>query len=156
MGRAKVPKVKGTASAAAPEEKEDREPVRVKNLYEAGALKGALDDVAREVVLDAGYEEDVFITNTKIILGVAAISAALYAQFGPGKFPSTWWTVFGCVVAYLILTLAMNLFTSKMEGDAFLVTRPFRGCKGLRVCSRLPRYSDQYSLALVDRSDPSL
>ncbi|KXZ52744.1 hypothetical protein GPECTOR_8g136 [Gonium pectorale] len=138
-----------------PEEPVPGEPVQVKNLYEAGALKQALDDAAREVVLDAGYDEDIVISNIKIGLGIAAIGSALISQFGPGKFPGNWWMVFTCVVAYLILTLLMNLYSWKVEGEAFLVTRPFRGSKGLRVSSRMARYSDEYVLAMADRADPT-
>ncbi len=47
---------------------------------------------------------------------------ALYAQFGPGKFPSTWYTVFYCVVCYIFVTLILNVFCYVKEGDAFLIT----------------------------------
>ncbi|GFR43923.1 hypothetical protein Agub_g5059 [Astrephomene gubernaculifera] len=153
MGRSKS---QAKSSVKQPEEPSPTEPISVGNLYEGGALKQTLDEVAREAVLDAGYEEDIRISNIKILLGLAAIGCALYAQFGPGKFPANWWAVFGCVVAYLVLTIAMNIYSWRMEADAFLVTRPFRGSKGLRVASRMDRFSDAYSLVITDRADPQL
>ncbi len=60
------------------------------------------------------------------MLHTRSIGAGLLSQFGPGKFPGNWWMVFGCVVAYLVLTTALNLYSWKVEGEAFLVTRPFR------------------------------
>ncbi|GLC37872.1 hypothetical protein PLESTB_001485100 [Pleodorina starrii] len=133
-----------------------REPIRISNLYEAGVLKGTLDDVAREVVLDHGYEEDIVINNVKIVLGLVAIAAAAYSQFGPGKFPANWWMVFSCVILYIVLTFAMNIYSWKMEGDAFLVTKPFRGGQGVRLSSRMARFSCEYTLVLTDREDPNL
>jgi Microsomal signal peptidase 25 kDa subunit (SPC25) len=54
---------------------------------------------------------------------LCSILVALYAQFGPGKFPKNWWAVFACVVSYVALTLFLNWFCQKYEGDAFLVTK---------------------------------
>ncbi|KAG2453530.1 hypothetical protein HYH02_001749 [Chlamydomonas schloesseri] len=96
------------------------------------------------------------VSNIKLALGFTAIGAGLLSQFGPGKFPGNWWMVFGCVVAYLVLTTALNLYSWKVEGEAFLVTRPFRGGKGVRVSSRMGRWSDEFTLVITDREDPSL
>ncbi|PNW75367.1 hypothetical protein CHLRE_12g524200v5 [Chlamydomonas reinhardtii] len=155
MGRAK-PAAAKAASPAKPAEEDAPEPIKLTNLYDAGALKGALDEVAREVVLDAGFNEDVMVSNIKLLLGFTAIGSGLLAQFGPGKFPANWWMVFGCVVAYLVLTTLLNLYSWKVEGEAFLVTRPFRGGKGVRVSSRMGRWSDEFTLVITDREDPSL
>ncbi len=54
------------------------------------------------------------------------VAAALYSQFGPGKFPANWWQVFACVVTYIVLTLALNMYSWQVEGDAFLLTTPFK------------------------------
>jgi len=118
-------------------------------------LKAALDTVSRDIVLEHGYEENTTISNTKIGLGVAAILFALYAQFGPGKFPANWWQVLVCVVCYVILTTILNYYVGKNEGDAHLVTRARRGEQGsLRLSSRMDRYDDQYSLIMHNGSVP--
>lgn len=95
MGRAK-PAAAKAASPAKPAEEDAPEPIKLTNLYDAGALKGALDEVAREasselhslpahdlsaiscshravqVVLDAGFNEDVMVSNIKLLLGFTA------------------------------------------------------------------------------------
>lgn len=55
---------------------------------------------------------------------VCSIAVALYSQFGPGKFPDTWWTILACVVVYVILTVTLHLFSWRHEGEAFLLTKP--------------------------------
>ncbi|EFJ45361.1 hypothetical protein VOLCADRAFT_105904 [Volvox carteri f. nagariensis] len=151
MGRSKKPEpVKPIAPEPA------REPIRLTNLYDAGILKGTLDEFAREVILDYGHQEDVMINNVKIGLGIAAMAIAAFSHFGPGKFPANWWMVFGCVVSYILLTFVMNIYSWKMEGDAFLVTKPFRNGKGLRLSSRMGRFSNEYTLVLTGREDPDI
>ncbi|GIL46783.1 hypothetical protein Vafri_3674 [Volvox africanus] len=152
MGRNKKPEPVKVPANAEPA----RDPIRLSNLYDAGALKGTLDEFAREVILDQGHQEDTSINNVKIALGLAAIACAIYSQYGPGKFPANWWMVFGCVMSYIVLTFVMNVYSWKMEADAFLVTKPFRGGKGLRLSSRMARFSDEYSLVLTDRKDPKI
>lgn len=58
------------------------------------------------------------------------IGFALYAQFGPGKFPANWWSVAFCVASYSILTMVINLYSQRVEGDAYLVCKP----RPVRVC----------------------
>ena len=53
-----------------------------------------------------------------------SIALALYAQFGPGKFPGTWWIVFSCVAGYCVLTSLLHLYSWRCEGDAFVLTKP--------------------------------
>ena len=48
----------------------------------------------------------------------------MYAQFGPGKFPANWWTVVGCVAAYCIISLVLNVYLYYFENDACLLTKP--------------------------------
>ncbi|KAG2498946.1 hypothetical protein HYH03_003136 [Edaphochlamys debaryana] len=152
----KPPKAAAEREASPGPQDEDHKPLKLSNLYEGGALKAALDDVAREAVLDQGYQEDVMIQNIKIGLGLLAIGAAVFSHFGPGKFPANWWQVFACVVTYVVLTIAMNVYSMRVEGDAFLVTKPFRGTKGVRLSSAMHRFSEDYTLAITDKEDPSL
>ena len=53
---------------------------------------------------------------------------AVYAQFGPGKFPATYWIVLGCVVSYCLLTWALAMYCWKFEGDAVVLTKPKVRC----------------------------
>ncbi len=58
------------------------------------------------------------------ICSLCSIACALYAHFGPGKFPANWDSVYYCVVAYVVLTVVLNIFCFFKEGDSFLITHP--------------------------------
>lgn len=129
-------------------EAESKEEAKGKvNLLDGAALKRALDDAAAQVVIDGGYPEDTKVANLKLGLGAATCFFALLAQFYPKKFPDNWWLLLGCVIAYGILSTALNLFINHVEGDAFLITQPKDGVP-VRVASRLPRYTTAYTLVI--------
>jgi len=113
---------------------------------------------SRQVLADSGYEEDHYVSNVKIGLGTFTCAAflqspatscsykedcaaaevesvrrcllALLAQFYPKKWPAQWWVMLVCVLAYGACTLALNAFVSRVEGDAFLFTRPRKARAG--------------------------
>eukprot|EP00882_Tetradesmus_deserticola_P010925 GHRQ01011552.1.p1 GENE.GHRQ01011552.1~~GHRQ01011552.1.p1 ORF type:complete len:204 (+),score=77.20 GHRQ01011552.1:415-1026(+) len=135
------------AVSAAPAEQQHL-PEKI-NLDDGHALKYKLDATATEVILQSGYVEDHLISNVKIALGLIAIVVAVYSHFGPGKFPANWNTVLYCVAAYCVLNLVLLIFCNIKEGDSFLTTHPKLGSEyGLRVASRMERYSDQYTLII--------
>jgi len=59
---------------------------------------------------------------------VLRIGLALFAQFGPGKFPSNWWSLAFCVGCYAVLSVVINLYAQRVEGDAFLICKPRKVC----------------------------
>lgn len=120
------------------------------NLGDQAGLKRGLDDCAVSSILDAGYDEDFLVSNVKIILGGITIAIALLAQFYPKKYPDNWMILLVCLIFYSLGTAALSLFTSLVEEDSFLITKPKKdvGELILRVSSRLPRYSDEYKLML--------
>ncbi|BDA43434.1 probable signal peptidase complex subunit 2 [Coccomyxa sp. Obi] len=120
------------------------------NLGDQAGLKRGLDDCAVSSILDAGYDEEFFVSNVKIILGGITIAIALLAQFYPKKYPDNWVILLVCLILYSLGTAALSLFTSLIEEDSFLITKPKKdaGELVLRVSSRLPRYSDEYKLML--------
>uniref|UniRef100_A0A383W038 Signal peptidase complex subunit 2 n=1 Tax=Tetradesmus obliquus TaxID=3088 RepID=A0A383W038_TETOB len=133
--------------ATAPAEQQP-EPEKI-NLDDGHAIKHKLDSTASEVILQSGYVEDHLISNVKITLGLIAIAVAIYSHFGPGKFPANWSAVVYCVAAYCVLNLVLIIFCNIKEGDSFLITHPKPGSEyGLRVASRMERYSDQYTLII--------
>jgi hypothetical protein len=85
----------GSKQQATNGEEQQHEPVKLQNLYDGAAVKGALDEAAREVrmrqgqrdvdgsakkasacrlqvVVEAGYEEDFSVSNVKLGLGLIA------------------------------------------------------------------------------------
>ena len=106
-----------------------------------------------QAILDAGYEEDFFVSNVKIGLGsltceqqpsltgsqlmfaqartsskapcdFCRIVIALLAQFYPKKYPDNWLLLLICLVLYGIGTAILSVFTTLVEDDSFLITRP--------------------------------
>ncbi|EIE22437.1 hypothetical protein COCSUDRAFT_42744 [Coccomyxa subellipsoidea C-169] len=106
--------------------------------------------VCVQTILDAGYEEEFFVSNVKIGLGSITIAIALLAQFYPKKYPDNWLILLLCLVFYGVGSAALSVFTSLAEEDSFLITKPKKvaGDLVLRLSSRLPRYSDEYKLVL--------
>lgn len=152
MGRSSVPRPASTQKVSAAAGADTTKPVPPEkiNLNDANAIKHKLDSVVVEVITKSGYEEDFLISNVKIALGFLAIGLAALAHFAPGKFPDNWWTIFYSVVAYVLVTVVLNIFCSIKEGDSFLVTYPQPGHDvGLRVSSRMPRYSEGYQLTIT-------
>lgn len=49
---------------------------------------------------------------------------AMYAHFGPGKFPDNWNTVFYCVTGYIVINAILAIFCHFKEMESFLVTLP--------------------------------
>ncbi|OAE19888.1 hypothetical protein AXG93_1130s1410 [Marchantia polymorpha subsp. ruderalis] len=101
------------------------------------SIKRVLDDAVSEVVLGRGYEENVNLSNVKMAIGLITCAIALAAQFYPKKFPENKTFLIGCIILY-----PFNLFIS----DSFSTT-------GLALSSKLPRYSDLYTLR-IESSDP--
>lgn len=144
MGRTIVPASPAASKPPPPEP----QPEKI-DLDDGQAIKHKLDAAASQVILQSGYEEDHLISNVKIALGLIAIAVAVYSHFGPGKFPANWNTVFYCVAIYIVINIVLAIFSNIKEGDSFLVTHPKPGSEyGLRVASKMDRYSDRYTLII--------
>eukprot|EP00741_Cyanophora_paradoxa_P006152 tig00000944_g5965.t1 len=129
------------------------------NLYDGLTLKRILDDAAARVVLEAGYPDDLSISNWKLGLGVLACLFALVAHVFPGPFPTNRTALALCCIGYFACSFGLTLLSMAKERDCILLTGPKRSTAGptkygvdagvgLRLRSRLPRYSETYSLVL--------
>jgi signal peptidase complex subunit 2 len=81
---------------------------------------------------------------------------ALVAQFYNKKFPENRDFLICCIGLYVVLTAVMQLILYIKEKNAILFTYPLEGSftsTGLVVSSKLPRFSDQYTLT-IDSADP--
>ncbi|KAF8048947.1 hypothetical protein N665_2346s0003 [Sinapis alba] len=116
--------------------------VKKTNLLDHNSIKHMLDESVSDIVKSRGYKEDVRLSNLKLILGTIIILVALVAQFYNKK--------------YVVLNGVLQLILYTKEKNAILFTYPPEGSftsTGLVVSSKLPRFSDDYTLT-IDSADP--
>ncbi|XP_031487356.1 signal peptidase complex subunit 2 [Nymphaea colorata] len=126
------------------------------NLNDPHAIKHVLDETVTEIVTSQGYAEDVRLSNIKLLIGVIIIAIALAAQFYPKKFPANRDFLIVCIILYVIFNGLLQLIIYTKEKNAILFTYPPTGSfnsTGLVVSSKLPRFSDTYTLTVAS-SDP--
>lgn len=63
-------------------------------------------------------------TKAQCCAACRRIIIALIAQFYPKKYPDNWLLLLVCLVLYGIGTIALSLFTSLVEDECFLITKP--------------------------------
>ncbi|XP_024004254.1 probable signal peptidase complex subunit 2 [Eutrema salsugineum] len=130
--------------------------VKKANLLDHNSIKHILDESVSDIVTSRGYKEDVRLSNLKLFLGVIIIVDALVAQFYNKKFPENRNFLIGCIILYVVLNAVLQLILYTKEKNAILFTYPLEGSftsTGLVVSSKLPRFSDQYTLT-IDSADP--
>ncbi|PON69067.1 Signal peptidase complex subunit [Parasponia andersonii] len=128
------------------------------NLLDHHSIKHILDESVSEVsiilslpdliVTSRGYVEDVRLSNVRLLLGTVIIVIALFAQFYKKKFPENRDFLIGCILI---------IYTK--EKNAILFTYPPAGSftsTGLEVSSKLPRFSDMYTLTIASADPKSI
>ncbi|KAJ0103653.1 hypothetical protein Patl1_06535 [Pistacia atlantica] len=124
------------------------------NLLDHHSIKHVLDETVPEIVGSRGYVEDVRKSNIRLFMGSIIIVIALVAQFYKKKFPENRDFLIGCIALYPFL-----LFIHTKEKNAILFTYPPEGSfssTGLVVSSKLPRFSDQYTLTIASADPKSI
>ncbi|URE18092.1 Signal peptidase complex subunit [Musa troglodytarum] len=115
------------------------------NLLDHHSIKHLLDESVAEVVKSRGYAEDLRLSNVRLLIGSVIIAIALLAQFYPKKFPEN--RDFLIFISYT------------KEKNAILFTYPPAGSfnsTGLVVSSKLPRFSDMYTLTIASADPKSI
>ncbi|KAF5736596.1 signal peptidase complex subunit 2-like [Tripterygium wilfordii] len=126
------------------------------NLLDHHSIKHILDESVSEVVTTRGFVEDVRMSNIRLVLGLVIIIIALFAQFYNKKFPENKDFLIGCIALYVVFNGLLQLIIYTKEKNAILFTYPPEGSftsTGLVVSSKLPRFSDLYTLTIAS-SDP--
>jgi hypothetical protein len=77
-----------------------------------------------QAIIDRGYLEDVFLSNVRIALGLAACAVALVAQFYPLKFPANVTLLVVCIAVYVLLNVALQYMAIVKEKNHILFTHP--------------------------------
>lgn len=114
-------------------------------------MKRLLDDHVAEVMQgELKYEEDIALSNVKLVVGFAGVCAAIVSHFYPKPFPHNWWVLLACCAWYFAMSGILQFLLSYVELEAFLQLKPRApATAGLNIASSLPRFSDRYSLAIT-------
>ncbi|XP_011040804.1 PREDICTED: probable signal peptidase complex subunit 2 [Populus euphratica] len=129
------------------------------NLLDHHSIKHILDESVSEIVISCGHVEDVRMSNIRLFLGTIIIVIALLAQFYNKKFPQNRDFLIGCIVLYIVFNGLLQLIIHLKEKNAILVTYPPKGSytsTGLVVSSKLPRFSDKYTLSIASADPKSI
>lgn len=140
------------------EEKKNKSPKKA-NLLDHHSIKHLLDETVSEIVTGRGYAEDVRLSNVRLLLGSVIIAIALLAQFYNKKFPENRDFLIGCIVLYIVFNGILQLIIYTKEKNAILFTYPPEGSftsTGLEVSSKLPRFSDMYTLTIASADPKSI
>lgn len=98
-------------------------------------------------------------SNIRLLLGTIIIVIALVAQFYKKKFPENRDFLIGCIVLYIVFNGVLQLVIYTKEKNAILFTYPPAGSvtsTGLVVSSKLPRFSDLYTLTIASADPKSI
>ncbi|XP_012087896.1 probable signal peptidase complex subunit 2 [Jatropha curcas] len=129
------------------------------NLLDHHSIKHILDESVSEIVTSRGYVEDVRLSNVRLLMGSIIIIIALVAQFYKKKFPENRDFLIGCIVLYIVFNGLLQLIIYTKEKNAILFTYPPKGSytsTGLVVSSKLPRFSDEYTLSIASADPKSI
>ncbi|PIA28072.1 hypothetical protein AQUCO_07200004v1 [Aquilegia coerulea] len=129
------------------------------NLLDPNSIKHLLDETVTEIVTSRGYKEDVRLSNVKLLIGSIIIIIALIAQFYPKKFPQNKDVLIGCIILYIIFNILLQVIIHTKEKNAILFTHPPAGSfksTGLVVSSKLPKFSDMYTLSISSSDTKSI
>ncbi|XP_058196474.1 signal peptidase complex subunit 2-like isoform X2 [Rhododendron vialii] len=126
------------------------------NLLDHSSIKHILDESVTEIVKSRGFIEDVRLSNVRLFVGTIIIAIALVAQFYRKKFPENRNFLIGCIILYIVFNGILQLIIHTKEKNAIMFTHPPAGSfttTGLVVSSKLPRFSDMYTLTIAS-ADP--
>ncbi|XP_050364963.1 signal peptidase complex subunit 2-like [Argentina anserina] len=139
------------------ETKEASSKPRKVNLSDHNSIKHLLDESVSEIVTSRGYVEDTKLSNLKLLIGAIVITIALFAQFYKKKFPENHNFLIGCIISYIVINGVLQLISYVKEKNAILFTHPLGSFStGLVVSSKLPRFSDLYTLTIASADPKSI
>jgi hypothetical protein len=70
---------------------------------------------------DAGYAENVMVTNIKILAGSLAVALSIYSHFNGYEYPENRILIIGCIVGYGVCVGVVTFLSWLREGNAFFV-----------------------------------
>ena len=85
-------------------------------LGDTATIKRLMDDAAITALLDEDeldYDEDVSLSNVKLVVGFAGVGASLVSHAFPAPFPKNWWVLLICCAFYFAMSGVLQLLPGR-------------------------------------------
>ena len=144
-------------------EQEVIEPFAKVDKWDGSAVKNALDDAVRYILVDKlEYREYHRLMDIRLGICLTAVGAAMFALAWDfmNPFPASKTVLVICVISYFILMGILTLYTTMVEKGIFLETLDVDATgvdptSKWTVSSNLARFDDKYSLCLEYKAGPN-
>ncbi|KAH3870544.1 signal peptidase complex subunit 2-like isoform X1 [Dreissena polymorpha] len=134
----------------------EEKPVKI-DKWDTAALKNALDDGAKKVMLETyGFTESHALTDGRLLICTIAVGFAMFALIWDylRPFPESRPVLIMCVLSYFFLMGVLTLYMTYKEKGIFLVALEKDKAKvdpdnRWELASTLRKYDDQYTLSMT-------